>query len=103
MVKAIFTLLVFASAGFAQSSSGKTSSMPYSQDPGFSLSPSPVRGALANNLVRSETAFLPIVRAEAQEVNLTFTVTNHRGHLVRNLEPSDFAIQDNGEPPEKIT
>jgi VWFA-related protein len=36
-------------------------------------------------------------------VNLTFTVTDHHGHFVRNLAPSDFTIFDNGEPPERIT
>jgi len=103
MVKTIFTLLVFASASFAQSSSGEPSSMPYSPDSDFSLSPSPLRAAVANNVVRSESAFLPVVRAEAQEVNVAFTVTNHHGHSVRNLDQSDFTIQDNGEPPERIT
>ena len=103
MVKTIFTLLVFASSSFAQSSSGETSSMPYSQGAEFSLSPSQMRGALASNVVQPEPVFLPIVKAEVQEVNLTFTVTNHRGHFVRNLEPSDFTIQDNGEPPQRIT
>src|ERR1022692_4558764 len=90
MVKTIFTLLVFASSSFAQSSSGETSSVPYSQDADFSLSLSQMRGALASNVVQPESAFLPIVRAEVQEVNLTFTVTNRRGHFVRNLEPSDL-------------
>src|SRR5436305_8337524 len=103
MVKTIFILLVFASASFAQSSSGEASSMPYSPDPNFSLSPSPMRAALANNVIRSESAFLPTVRAEAQEVNVAFTVTNHHGHSVRNLDQSDFTIQDNGEPPARIT
>jgi VWFA-related protein len=103
MVRTIFTLLVFASSSFAQSSSGGTSSIPYSQDADFSLSPSQMRGALASSVVQPEPAFLPIVRAEVQEVNLMFTVTNHRGHFVRNLEPSDFTIQDNGEPPQRIT
>jgi Ca-activated chloride channel family protein len=103
MVKTLFTLLVYASTSFAQSPSGETSSMPYSQDADSSLSPSQMRGALASNVVQPEPAFLPIVRVEAQEVNVTFTVSNHRGHFVRNLEPSDFTIQDNGELPEKIT
>jgi Ca-activated chloride channel homolog len=103
MVKTIFTLLVFASSSFAQSTAGEASSRPFSQDADFSLSPSQMRGALASSVVQPEPAFLPIVRAEVQEVNLTFTVTNHRGHFVRNLEPSDFTIQDNGEPPQRIT
>lgn len=86
--------------------------MPYTQDGDFSLSPSQMRGAgifyseggaLASNVVRPEPASLPVIREDVQEVNLTFTVTNHHGHFVRNLGPSDFTIQDNGEPPERIT
>jgi VWFA-related protein len=112
MVKTILTLLVLASAGLAQSSSDETSSMPYSQDVNFSLGPFQMvgaeifqseGGALASSVVRPEPVSLSIIRAEVQEVNLAFTVTNHRGHFVRNLGPSDFMIQDNGEPPERIT
>jgi Ca-activated chloride channel family protein len=113
MVKIIFTLLVFASAGLAQSSSSdETSSMPYSRDVDFSLGPSQMvgaqtfhseGGALAGSVVRPESVSLPIIRAEVQEVNLALTVTNHRGHFVPNLGPSDFTIQDNSEPPERIT
>jgi Ca-activated chloride channel homolog len=106
MVKTIFTVLVFAafaSSGFAQSSSGQTPAVPYSQDADSSPSPSQIGGAVASNGVQPEAAFPPIVRAEVQEVNLTLTVTNHRGHFVRKLERSDFTIEDNGEPPEKIT
>jgi Ca-activated chloride channel homolog len=112
MVKIIFTLLVVASAGLAQSSSDETSAMPYSQD--VDLSPGPSQmvgaemfqsqgGALASGLVGTERVSLATIRAEVQEVNLTFTATTHRGHFVRNLGSSDFTIRDNGEPPERIT
>lgn len=37
------------------------------------------------------------------EVNLVLTATNHHGHFVRDLNPSDLVISDNGEPPVKIT
>jgi len=37
------------------------------------------------------------------EVNLVLSATDHRGHFVRDLSPSDLAISDNGEPPAKIT
>ncbi|MGA9307286.1 MAG: VWA domain-containing protein, partial [Candidatus Sulfotelmatobacter sp.] len=111
MVKIIFTLLVFASAGLAQSSSDETSSVPYSQDVDFSPAPSLMGaetsrsqgGALASSLVGRERVSLATIRAEVQEVNLTFTATDHHGHFVRNLGLSDFTIQDNGEPPERIT
>ena len=113
MVKTIFTLLVFASAGLAQSSS---SDGPFSahhfQDTDFFLSPAQMRqaeslypqaGALANSVVSSGSSFSPTIRKDVQEVNLTFTVTDHHGHFVRNLAPSDFTIHDNGELPERVT
>jgi len=86
--------------------------MPYSQDVNVSLGPSQMvgaeifqseGGALASSVVRPEPVSLPIIRAEVQEVNLTFTVTDHHGHFVRNLAPSDFTIHDNGELPERVT
>jgi Ca-activated chloride channel homolog len=60
-------------------------------------------GAVTSNVVPSAPISLLTIRKEVQEVNLTFTVTDHHGHFVRNLAPSDFTIQDNGEPPERIT
>jgi Ca-activated chloride channel family protein len=37
------------------------------------------------------------------EVNLVLSATNHQGRFVRDLNPSDLVISDNGEPPDKIT
>jgi VWFA-related protein len=104
MLKTIFTLLVFTSAGLVQSSPDETSSMPYSpsQMRGAGIF-YPEAGALASKVVQPEPASLPIIREEVQEVNLTFTVTDHHSHFVQNLGPSDFTIHDNGEPPERIT
>ncbi len=108
MVKAIFTLLVLASAGLAQSSSDGPLSVHHSTYANFSLTPAQMRqaesldseaGPLASNVVPS----LPTISKDVQEVNLTFTVTDHRGHFVRNLTPSDFTIHDNGELPERLT
>jgi VWFA-related protein len=111
MVKTIYTLLVLASACLAQSSSSD-GPFPWlnSQDVDLSLSPAEIRQAkssyahaLASNVVSSASDSLPTIRKEVQEVNLTFTVTDHHGHFVRNLAPSDFTILDNGEPPARIT
>ena len=111
MVKTIFILLVLVSAGLAQSSSDRPSSFDHVKDAGFS-GPDQMRqaesvyseaGALAGNVVSSKLPSLPTIRKEVQEVNLTFTVTDHRGHFVRNLAASDFTILDNGEPPKRIT
>src|SRR5215470_3207882 len=37
------------------------------------------------------------------EVNLVLSATNHKGRFVRDLNPDDLVISDNGEPPDKIT
>src|SRR4051812_25256428 len=59
--------------------------------------------ALINNEGALERTPALTIRKEVQEVNLVVTVTNHRGRLVRDLESSDFNIQDNGELPRRIT
>jgi VWFA-related protein len=111
MVKTIFILLVLASGGLAQSSSDRPSSLDHARDVGFS-GPDQMRqaesvyseaGALAGNVVSSKPPSLPTIRKEVQEVNLTFTVTDHHDHFVRNLAASDFTILDNGEAPRRIT
>jgi len=43
------------------------------------------------------------VKKEVREVNLILTVTDHRRHFVRNLTQAQITIQDNGQPPERIT
>lgn len=45
----------------------------------------------------------PTIFKRVDEVNLLLSVTNRRGRFVRDLSPSDLAISDNGEPPDKIT
>jgi Ca-activated chloride channel homolog len=112
MVKRIFTLFVLASAGLAQSSSDGPFSEHQSKDVNFSLPQARMSQAdglhseacaVASDIVSSVPACLPTIRKEVQEVNLTFTVTDHHGHFVRNLVKSDFTIHDNGESPERIT
>jgi Ca-activated chloride channel family protein len=112
MVKTIFTLLVLVSAGLAQTSSDGPFSVHHSQDVDFFLSAAKMRevetfdsevAASARSAVPSAPISLPSIKKEVQEVNVTFTVTDHHGHFVRNLGPSDFTIHDNGEPPERIT
>lgn len=112
MVKIILTLLVFTSTGLAQSSSERPFSGRSSQNADPPLSPTEIgegerfyaqAGALASNVVTSASVSSPTIRKEVQEVNLILTVTDHHGHVVSNLGPSDFSILDNGEPPGRIT
>src|SRR3954464_11097542 len=59
--------------------------------------------ALINNEGALERTPALTIRKQVQEVNLVITVTDHRGRLVRDLNSSDFNIQDNGELPKRIT
>ena len=43
------------------------------------------------------------VKKEVQEVNLILTITDRRRHFVRNLTQAQITVQDNSQPPEKIT
>lgn len=43
------------------------------------------------------------VYKRVDEVNLVLSATNRRGHFVRDLNPRDLVISDNGEPPDKVT
>lgn len=57
---------------------------------------------LASNSERLGAPLLTVSK-EVQEVNLVLTVTNRRGHFVRDLNESDLSILDNDKPVEKIT
>jgi VWFA-related protein len=45
----------------------------------------------------------PIVRLNANEVNLIFTVTDKHGHYIPNLRQSDFALLDDQKAPARVT
>lgn len=45
----------------------------------------------------------PIIKLQANEVNLIFTVTDKHGHYIPNLKLSDFALLDDGRAPQKVT
>ena len=112
MVKTIFTLLLLVSAGLAQTSSDGPFSVHHSEDMDLFLRADQMReaesfysevAASARSAVPSAPVSLPSIKKDVQEVNLTFSVTDHHGHFVRNLAPSDFTVHDNGEPPKRIT
>ncbi len=45
----------------------------------------------------------PVLRLQANEVNLIFTVTDKHGHYIPDLRLNDFALLDDGRAPEKVT
>jgi len=58
---------------------------------------------MSTSTIAFQPDLVPIVKKDVQEVALILSVTDHRKHAVRNLTSTDFAIQDNGVPPERIT
>jgi len=112
MGKTTFILLALISAGLAQTSSDGPLSVDHSQDVNFLLSAPELRktesfnsrsARFSSSVVPPVSVPLPSIKTEVQEVNLTLTVTNRHSHFVSDLAQSDFTIQDNGEPPKKIT
>jgi len=45
---------------------------------------------------------LTVIRKRVDEVNVVFTVTDKRGHFVKDLTQSDFRVLDNSKPAESI-
>lgn len=43
------------------------------------------------------------ISKSVDEVNLSFTVTDKRGHFVSNLGPNDFRLLDNNQEPQRLT
>jgi VWFA-related protein len=44
----------------------------------------------------------PTIRLGVNEVNLIFTVTDHHGHYISNLQQSDFALLDDQKAPARV-
>jgi Ca-activated chloride channel homolog len=60
-------------------------------------------GIAATEAIAPEMSSALTVSKRVQEVSLILTVTDHKGHFVRDLTRSDFTIQDNGKAPQQIT
>ena len=52
---------------------------------------------------QQEDESAPIVRLNANEVNLIFTVTDKHGEYIPNLRQSDFALLDDQKAPSRVT
>jgi VWFA-related protein len=44
----------------------------------------------------------PTLQVFSREVNLVFTVTDHRGHFVTGLQQQNFGLLDDGRPPQRV-
>ncbi|MDP9050220.1 MAG: VWA domain-containing protein [Acidobacteriota bacterium] len=56
----------------------------------------------ANSQTPSQDSQAPTIKVQANEVDLIFTVTDNRGHFIKNLNESSFGLLDNGRPPEQV-
>lgn len=45
----------------------------------------------------------PRITKEVSEVTLSLSITDHKNHFVPNLKATDLTIEDNAQPPERIT
>ncbi len=96
-----FTFLLLASLCLAQST-GFAQAVPASQSP-----TSAAQGAAASQgsaaAVPQGTEPPPItIKAQVNEVYLTFTVVDRHGHYIDDLKQSDFALLDDGRAPAQI-
>jgi VWFA-related protein len=57
-------------------------------------------GTAANDDNPDDT--LTVIRKRVDEVNVVFTVTDKRGHFVKDLTESDFKVMDDGKPAESV-
>lgn len=53
-------------------------------------------------LMPREEAPTETLHIVSREVDLIFTVTDHRGHFVTGLQQQDFGLLDDGRPPERV-
>jgi Ca-activated chloride channel homolog len=73
-------------------------SLLWSQTTGSALRPDTSGSEAASQ----ENEPVTTIRASVQEVNLVFTATDKRGRFKKNLSLSDFAILDDGKPPQAV-
>jgi hypothetical protein len=66
-------------------------------------SPSPASSGFSSSSSQSLISLPITIAKQVREVNLLFSVTDHKGHFVGGLLPSDLTIVDNGKPQSAVT
>jgi VWFA-related protein len=104
-------LLVFSSVAPARCE-GQTSPVPPAQAapapapaqaaPPAATQPQPSAQAPASQTPQSGGSDVQTIKVQANEVDLVFTVTDNKGHFIKNLNQSSFGLLDNGRPPEQV-
>jgi len=95
------TLLTFALA-LALSSTALRAQQPAAPNPAPQGQQAPAQTTPAQQPQNPEEN-VPVIKLQANEVNLIFTVTDKHGHYIPNLKLSDFALLDDGRAPAKVT
>jgi VWFA-related protein len=66
-------------------------------------SPAPAAAQMpASAAEQAADASVPVVKINANEVSLIFTVTDRHGHYIPNLQQSDFALLDDQKAPARV-
>jgi VWFA-related protein len=102
---ALISLL--APVALARAQAPASSALPAASGPALQTlppSPKPAEPGTAQTpaapAVQDDTA--PTIKVQANEVNLIFTVTDHKGHFITGLNQSSFGLLDDGRPPAAV-
>ncbi len=63
----------------------------------------PAQAPAAQQPAAPDASDIPVVKINADEVNLIFTVTDKHGHYIPDLKQSDFALLDDQKAPARVT
>ena len=75
-------------------------SLPAAQTPASANSPAPAQPPQQATPGEEEGTYT--LKTNVNEVNLTFTVTDHHGRFINNLQQQDFALLDNQRAPAQV-
>jgi Ca-activated chloride channel family protein len=87
-------------------SSSAQSSTPQDNGSAAGTKPSVDQSTTSSESAKAETGnaneTLTIIRKRVDEVNVVFTVTDKRGHFVKDLSQNDFRVVDDSKPAESV-
>jgi VWFA-related protein len=98
LLAAVFSAAALPAQQPAAGPAGQAAQIPAAkpaQTPGAAQTPAPAPDQAAD-------ASIPVVKINANEVSLIFTVTDRHGHYIPNLQQSDFALLDDQKAPARV-
>src|SRR5271170_5021233 len=104
MIKGFSTILRFVPVLlFALSvSSAFAQAAPASPSPAAQAAPAQTSPATAPGQAQDNSDQQFSITRQVNEVDLVFSVTDHHGHFIRDLQQSDFALLDDQKAPERV-